>query len=126
MIALSLCVASGALVAAETAAPAGAVASAGIVSIPPGVSGTQVKDIIITSLTAREWKVKEQTDGRVVGYLNHRGVEATLTLTYDANQITMACEGWKVDKAGKRIAPEQPTRWINNMHSDLVRRLARR
>ncbi len=97
----------------------------GTVAVPEGLSSSQVKDVIITSLIAREWTVKEKTSDYVIGYLNHRGNEATLTLVYDSKQILMYCDGWLVEKStGRRIKPELPKGWIANLKKDLPKRLA--
>ena len=121
-ITAAFCLMTGSLVAAGSGAtllgePVGSVA------VPAGFELREIKEVIAVCLTAREWTIKDKSKDRLVGYLNHRGNEATLTLVIDANQIFMYCEGWKVDKLGKRLKPEQPKSWIEYMKNDLVKRL---
>jgi hypothetical protein len=94
-------------------------------SVPAKLTASEVKTILVSSLVAREWGVKENSDERVIGYLNHRGTEATLTLVYSGTQVTATCEGWSVDKQGKRLKPEHPTRWMTNIKKDIGERLAK-
>jgi len=90
----------------------------------PGLTASQVKDVVVRSLVARRWSVQSQADDKVVGYLKHRSNEATLTLVYDAQKVEIYCSGWKIDKStGTRISPELPERWLKNMRNDLTRRL---
>lgn len=95
----------------------------GTVVVPAGLKLAEVREVVVVSLVQRNWTVKEKTDDRAVGYLNHRGIEATLTLTFDTHQVSLFCEGWKVDKAGKRLKPEMPDGWIANMKKDVTKRL---
>lgn len=97
--------------------------SVGSVPVPAGLTLAEVKEIAAISLVQRQWTVKEKTDNRVVGYLKHRGIEATLTLTFDTNAIQLFCEGWKINKEGVRQKPELPDGWINNIKKDLAKRL---
>lgn len=95
----------------------------GTVAVPAGLKLAEIKEVVVISLVQRNWTVKEKGDDRAVGYLNHRGIEATLTLTFDTSQVSFSCEGWKVDKTGRRLKPEMPDGWIANMKKDVAKRL---
>lgn len=122
-LAAAFCLISAALLAADSDSPTLPGPQVGTVPVPSGYSAAQVKEVVAQSFLAREWAVKIKTDDRVVGYLNHRGNEATLTVQIDAGQLTFFCDGWAVDKAGKRIKPEEPKTWIANMKKDVTKRL---
>lgn len=115
----------GAFALASRAADEGLGVPVGTITVPEGFKASEVKAVLVTSLVAREWSVKEQTGDRVVGYLNHRGNEATITLVYDAKQIVMHCVGWKTDRNGQRVKPEMPDGWIKNLQKDIPKRLVR-
>lgn len=97
----------------------------GTVAIPAGYAKKDVRELIALCLTAREWSVKDKSDDYVVGYLNHRGVEATLTLSFDDKLVTLNCDAWKVDKAGKRLKPDDAKTWVANIKKDLAIRFAK-
>jgi hypothetical protein len=122
-MAAAFCLMSATLLAADSASPSALGPQVGTVPVPAGYSAAQVKEVVAQCFLAREWEVKIKADDRVVGYLNHRGVEATMTVQIDGPQLTFFCDGWKVDKAGKRIKPEDPKTWIANMKKDVTRRL---
>jgi hypothetical protein len=92
-------------------------------AVPAGLTNARIKDAIISALQAREWKVEQATDNRIAARLIHRGVEATMTFTWDDQQIRLYSEGWEVDKKGVRGKPEFPKRWVENMKKDLPARL---
>ena len=96
---------------------------AGTVNVPAGVTLSEVQNTIVMVLSAREWGIKEKSDGRVVAYLKHRSNEATVTLTYDTTKIDLHCVGWQINKkTGVHEKPEQPTGWMNHIKSDLAKR----
>lgn len=97
--------------------------SFGSVSVPAGLSAADVKEVIVVSLVQRSWTVTEKTDTKVVGTLKHRGVDATITLTYNASSVEIYCEGWKIDKAGVRGKPDIPDGWAENIKKDVNKRL---
>lgn len=103
--------------AAESGTPVGTVV------VPAGLKLAEVREVVVVSLVQRNWTVKQKADDRAVGYLNHRGIEATLTLTFDTSQVSLFCEAWKVDKAGRRLKPDMPDGWIANMKKDVTKRL---
>ena len=96
----------------------------GTLDVPAGMTISQVKDSVVACVLGREWSVKEQSDGKVVGYLKHRSNEAEITFLFDEKQIKMSCWGYKIEKStGKREDPELPKGWINNLKKDITRRL---
>jgi hypothetical protein len=100
--------------------------SAGTVSVPSGLTLSDVKDVIVGTLIGREWGVQSKTDDRVVGYLKHRSNEATITLIYDTNAINLYCVGWAINKkSGERRKPEQPEGWLKNLRTDLAKNLSK-
>jgi len=100
--------------------------AAGTVSVPSGLSASDVKDVIVGTLIGREWGVKSKADDRIVGYLKHRSNEATVTLIYDSSTITLYCVGWEINKkTGERKKPEQPDGWLKNLRNDLNKNLTK-
>lgn len=97
--------------------------SFGSVAVPAGLSVTDVKEVIVVSLVQRTWTVAEKTDAKVVGTLKHRGIDATITLTFSASSVEIYCEGWKIDKAGVRTKPDIPDGWAENIKKDINKRL---
>lgn len=99
---------------------------AGTVLVPEGKSSAAVQDAIVQALLGRQWEVKQKGSDRVVGYINHRSNEATLTLIYSTAKVELFCVGWQIDKkTGKREKPEQPKGWLNNIRTDLGKILNR-
>lgn len=118
-MAAAFCFLSAVMTAADSSAPETPGPLVGTLLIPAVYSAAQVKEAIARCFVGREWAVKIKTNDSVVGYLNHNGVEATMTVKIDNGQLTFFCDGWKVDKAGKRIKAEEPKRWIANMKKDV-------
>lgn len=99
-------------------------AHAGTITVPSGLSKSDVKETLIYTLAGRSWSVKEKTDERVVGYLKHRSNEATVTFVYTESQVDLYCVGYEINKnTGERKRPEQPTGWLNNLKNDLNKKL---
>lgn len=97
---------------------------AGWVAIPDGYKKADVQQAITDVLAKRGWQIKETTDGKVVGYYRHHRNEATLTLLYDDKQITLVCEGYRIDrKTGERQKPQQPESWLKYVRQDLGKML---
>ena len=93
------------------------------VPVPAGLAKADVKDVVVTTLVARNWNIKEKGSDKAVGYLNHRGNEALVTLAFDDKKVEVSCVGWKVNSKGVREKPELPKGWLNNIKSDLGKRL---
>ena len=108
------------------AAAAGELGEAvGSISVPGKRSEAEVQDVLVRALIGRQWEVVSKGPDRVVGYLKHRGNEATLTFVYSTSKIDMFCVGWKIDKAGVRQKPEQPKGWLNYIKGDISKILSR-
>ncbi|MBM3854706.1 MAG: hypothetical protein FJ399_16395 [Verrucomicrobia bacterium] len=100
--------------------------SAGVITVPTGLSKAQIRDAIVAAFAGRQWGVTSKTDDRVVGYLKHRSNEATVTMIFDEQRVEMYCVGWQVHKTtGAREKPEQPKGWLNNLRADLTKHLNR-
>lgn len=97
----------------------------GTIAVPQGLTSEGVRAIVANCFAAREWTVRESAGNRVVGYLNHRGIEAQITAICDPQQIVLYSNSWKLDRAGRPVIPEQPERWINNLRQDISKRLAK-
>jgi len=119
---LVFCVA-GPRMAGDDVLPNGA-QSVGMLTMPRGASARQVQQAIVTSLTKRSWIVKSVDDSTVVGYLKHRGYEATLTFRYDENHIEIISDSYEIDSDGKRLERKNPTRWIDYLKQDIPHYLA--
>jgi hypothetical protein len=99
---------------------------AGNVPVPAGLTRAQLQIAAEQALLGRQWEVKSKSDDRVVGFLKHRGIEATLTLVLTDGQVEIYCVGWQVNKkSGAREKPEQPTGWIKYIKGDLTKILTR-
>lgn len=124
-VATSLAAAPGSAYAAGTISdditPAGT--SVGYVEVPSIVTTDEARDVVAYSLVARSWAVKGKSDERVVGYLNHRGHEATITFVLKSGRIEIFCDGYAVSASGQRKKPEMPEGWINNLKKDVNKRL---
>ena len=94
----------------------------GTVSIPAGLSKSEVQNDIVKVLSGREWDIKAKDDASVVGYLKHRSNEATVTLVYDSASVEIYCVGWSIDKhTGERKEPQLPKGWLKYIRADLIR-----
>jgi hypothetical protein len=99
--------------------------AAGSISVPGTRSEAEIQDVVVRALVGRQWEVVSKGPDRVVGYLKHRGNEATLTIVYSTAKIDLFCVGWKIDKAGVRQKPEQPKGWLNYIKADISKILSR-
>lgn len=95
------------------------------VVVPPGLGEELVRRTAIRAFAGRAWELKEAKKDRVVGYLKHRGYEATLTMVLGKQEIVFYCEGWRVDRDGNRESPKQPEGWIENLRRDMTKLLGR-
>lgn len=92
--------------------------------VPSGLAAGDVQDAIVATLLGREWGVRSKADGQVVGYLRHRGNEATVTMTYDTSKVDIYCVGYEIDKStGAREKPDQPKNWLKYLQNDLMKNL---
>lgn len=95
------------------------------VPVPAGLSAAAVRDVVLVTLRERQWTVKEKTRNKAVGYLKHRGYEAQVTFDFDDQKVDVSCVSYAIDREGVRLRPELPKSWLNNLKSDLGKRLAR-
>jgi hypothetical protein len=96
----------------------------GTLFLPPKPEPARVREMISSVLLGREWEVTEKADDHVVGHIKHRSSEAVLALVFDAKEIRLYCEGWKIDKkTGSHLKPELPDSWIDNIKEDLTGQL---
>ena len=93
------------------------------IPIPDGLNKEDLRTAIAPALIARGWTVKEQSDRRVIGYLKHRGNEATVTFILDGEQIQIFCVGWALNRQGQRAKPETPRGWLGNLRKDIAKSL---
>jgi hypothetical protein len=98
----------------------------GVVPVPSGLTKDDLREVIVQVFTGRGWTVKEKSDRRVTGYLNHRGVESTTWMTFDAEQVEITYEGWRVNGKGDHLKPEEPKSWLNFLKKDLTKQLGLR
>ncbi len=92
------------------------------ITVPSGLSVSDVRDSLYAVLLGRDWMVKEKTDDKVVGYLKHRHNEAQVTFSFDDKKIDMSCWGYKITSSGEREKVELPRGWLKNLRSDLNKR----
>ena len=119
VILASLIIGLGA-VSQVAAASTPAVAPDAPIAVPSGYKKADVQQVILDALMKRHWVIKDKSDGKVVGYLNHSSVEATVTFTYDEKEITIACEAYVVDKStGAHKEAAQPDRWLRYLRMDI-------
>ena len=74
----------------------------------------------------RKWTVKSVSEDRVVGHLDHRGIDATLEFRILDDRIVYSCDCVKEKKYGKtsrnnRLVDWTPLGWINNLRRDIQR-----
>lgn len=115
-------------VAASAALPTNADApelgiAVGTIPVPADLDADEVRDVVVLSVATRGWTVQTKTDERVVGYLKHRGNEATITYLLGPDLIRVHCVGYAINKSGERRKPELPQSWINNLQRDITKRL---
>lgn len=96
----------------------------GAVAVPASLGLPETKAAALATLIAHSWQIHEQRDDRVIGYLNHRGHEALVTLICRDTTVEIYCVGYRVNKrSGERLAPEMPNGWIRNIQTTLNRNL---
>lgn len=112
----------GSSMAAPAAQPAPAGQRAFTIDAP-NHGADRIHDVVVGAAMGRGWTVRTNEPDRVEIYLNHRKVEATVTFQIAKDSVTAYCEAYAVDRKGVREHPEQPTRWLNNLHLDIARSL---
>lgn len=96
------------------------------VSIPPGVSAATVDQLAAVTLRNRGWAVTDQRSGAVTGHINHRGVDATVTLQQENNSVRIVLvDATRYNRADGTSHPTVPHNWLENLRKDLDRRLIR-
>lgn len=106
-----------------------------LVSTPPNVDREVVSWAAATAFNGRGWTVKSQSEDHVTGYLNHRGIEATLELKILDGKIDYYCDCVKRVRARRvgvrrtprkeksEIRPYTPEGWIHNIRKDITKNL---
>ena len=93
-------------------------------TVAAGATLSQVKNAIVSALKKRGWTVKSASDSTIVGYLKHRGYEATLTFHFDEKLIDIVSDSFEIDSDGKHVRRKNPTRWIKYLEQDIPRNLS--
>lgn len=101
-------------------------ASVGAIPVPAGLSKDDVRNAVAAAFVARGWTVQGQTDQSVVGHIKRHRYEAILTVVISPQQLDLFCLGYIVNRAGERIRPEVPIRWVNNIKQDFTKTLTLR
>lgn len=84
-----------------------------------------VSQVAAYAFLARKWEVKSVSEESVVGYLNHRGIDATLELMILEDRILYFCDCTKgktgpgAIKAAKRRIGWTPAKWLDNLRADI-------
>lgn len=90
------------------------------VLIPQGrVSLKLVHDAVLRAAVKRGWLIKENQDMRVVIHLLRHRYEATVTFLISDKSVKAFCVGYKVDRHGQRLKPEQPKSWLGFLQRDI-------
>ncbi len=88
------------------------------INVPDGLSMDAIERAIQFSLTNREWSVVESDVGSIEAVLSHRGISATLDISYDEDVIRIESEA--TDDDGKALVP---LRWIEFLREDIQKQL---
>ncbi|HLP07552.1 MAG TPA: hypothetical protein VK178_05265 [Opitutaceae bacterium] len=84
------------------------------IPIPPHVTPADVDRVLAFVARHRKWSIDSRAPGRIELSLLHRGLDAHLVLTYDAQQLTVRSRTSTLD--GR---PVVPTRWITAFVKDV-------
>ena len=90
------------------------------VVIPSETAADEVSRAMETTLLGRKWEVKTVSSDMAVGYLNHRGFDATVTLKRDGSIITILNKATYTDPNTDLERPGVPMGWLLNIQKDLV------
>lgn len=99
------------------------------IDIPSQLTVQEAQKTVILASLGRNWIVKEDSDGRVVIYLDHRGSEATVTYLISDKVIQAYCVGYRtystlaggVQTVSK--VSSQPKGWLGNLNRDITKGL---
>lgn len=86
---------------------------------PSGMAKDAIRDVVVTALLKREWKLVSKSEDTVVVNLVHRGFDTTLTVELGGKELQVWSESWKLDKAGNRKERAQNERWLANVRKDI-------
>jgi hypothetical protein len=103
---------------------------------PRSLDRADIAQAAAMAFTGRKWTVQSADDDHVVGFLNHRGIVATLDLKILDDRIVYSCEcNKKLPRSTTRrinydgsarhrgIVPYVPEGWIANIRKDLIKNL---
>lgn len=94
------------------------------IPVPAGrVSLKQVHDAVLKAAIGRGWTVQKDQDMKIVIHLLHRRYDATVTFQITDKNIQAFCIGYKVNREGQRVKPEQPRSWLRYLQRDITKAL---
>jgi len=92
----------------------------------------KVYQVIEQTFIDRGWRVAKHDGEGVMATINHRGVDATVTIYFSGQSLLYACKGTRevtrrklsagggVKSASKAIIDYCPKKWVANLKSDLA------
>ena len=89
------------------------------VTIPSNASAEFVEQSMVRALVGRGWWVQSQTKEKVVGYLVHRGWNATVTLLSDGSHVRIMSDATQKNISTGKSSPAVPLGWLKNIQKDL-------
>lgn len=86
----------------------------------------ELHKVVVMASLGRNWNIKEDSKGRVVIYLDHRGSEATVTYLISDKLIQAYCVGYRTYtsmsggvKTESKVSA-QPKGWLGNLKKDIT------
>lgn len=95
------------------------------VLIPSGVSPSTVDQLAAVTFSNRGWSITDQRAGSVTGHLNHRGIDATVTMKQENNTVRILVDSARQTRADGTSKPVVPQGWLENLRKDMNTRLVR-
>lgn len=99
---------------------------------PRSLDRATVSQLLSDAFIGRRWTVVSADEKRVIGQIDHRGINAILEMSIEQGRVVYLCRctkvtkpavGGSLDRNRKRQVKYEPRGWIDNLRTDFERLL---
>ncbi len=116
---LALCVAFFGFLTVTGCATTAPIESPVTQNIPTGLTDNEVKGVIVTTASAREWRVSKSSKGSLEMFYARGKVSATIRVDYTTSNYTITYVSSTNMKAAGGKIHKNYNRWIRNLVKDI-------
>ncbi len=118
-IILALCVAFLGFLTVTGCATTAPIESPVTQNIPTGLTNDEVKSVIVTTASSREWRVSKSSKGSLEMFYARGSVSATIRVDYTTSNYTITYVSSTGMKAAGGKIHKNYNRWIRNLVKDI-------